>query len=82
MTSDYTESILVRADLERRLVVARLSTISSDVRISLGNLGAFSACELIQHIEEDDEVGKKIVEIQMAWLRSWKDRLQNRLFVE
>ncbi len=68
--------------LERAVVIARLSSISSDARISLGNLGIFSARELIRHIEENNEIGKKVVEIQMAWLRSWKDRLQNGLFVE
>ena len=58
----------------RKLIVARLSVLSSDTYASIGSEGSFSRDEMIQHVEAGDEIGKKIEEIQMEWLRSWKER--------
>ena len=59
----------------RKLVVARLAVLSSDTSVSIGSDGSFSRDELIQRVEADDEIGREIVDIQLAWLRSWKQRL-------
>lgn len=59
----------------RKLVVARLSVLSSDTYISIGSEGSFSRDEMIQRVEADDEIGREIADIQMEWLRSWKQRL-------
>lgn len=60
----------------RRLVVARLSVLSSDTYISIGSEGSFSRDELIKRVNEGDAIGKKMEEIQMEWLRSWKERVE------
>ena len=59
----------------RKLVVARLAVLSSDTSVSIGSDGSFSRDELIQRVEADDEIGREIVDIQLVWLRSWKQRL-------
>ena len=59
----------------RKLVVARLAVLSSDTSVSIGSDGSFSRDELIQRVEADDEIGREIVDIKLAWLRSWKQRL-------
>ncbi len=59
----------------RKLVVARLSVLSSDTYISIGSEGSFSRDEMIQRVEANDEIGREIADIQMEWLRSWKQRL-------
>ena len=58
----------------RKLVVARLSVLSSDVHISIGSDGTFSRDELISHVNANDEIGQKIEEIELEWIRSWKER--------
>lgn len=58
----------------RRLVMARLSVLSSDTYVSIGSDGSFSRDQLIEHVRVGDDIGKKIEEIEMEWLRSWKDR--------
>jgi hypothetical protein len=58
----------------RRLVMARLQALSSDVSISLGDEGDFNREELIAHVQRDDEIGRALEEMQMEWLRSWKLR--------
>lgn len=54
------------------LVIARLKTLPSDKKLSIGSEGDFTRDELIEHIEKKDELGKKIVEVQMEYLRLLK----------
>lgn len=56
----------------RRLVVERLKTIPHDKKISIGDKGDFTIEELIKRVEKNDEVGQKIIKIQMEFLQSWK----------
>ena len=57
----------------RKLVLARLSVLSSDTVISLGSEGSFNRDELVQKVQEGDRVGEKLAEIQMEWLQSFKE---------
>lgn len=64
----------VLADDEiRKLVVARLSVLSSDAIISLGAEGSFTRDQLIERVEKKDSVGEKLAEIQLQWLQSFKE---------
>ena len=67
-----TKKILSDEEI-RKLVTARLSVLSSDTIISFGSDGAFSRDELIERVEKGDAVGEKLAEIQLEWLRSFKD---------
>lgn len=57
----------------RKLVVARLKVLSSDILISVGSEGSFSRDELVKKVNEGDRVGEKLAEIQMGWLQSLKE---------
>jgi len=59
------------------LVIARLETIPDNVEISIGGEGKFTVKELIERVRAQDEVGKKMIEIQLAYLRSL-GKLQNQ----
>ena len=63
---DYSEEI-------KKLVVARLDSIPPDVSISVGSEGAFTKNELISQIQNDTEIGHKMIEIEMAYLRKLKE---------
>lgn len=52
------------------LVIARLETIPSNIEISIGGDGSFTVSELIERVKKQDEIGKKIIEMQLAYLRS------------
>lgn len=52
------------------LVIARLKTIPSNVELSVGNEGSFSIDELIESVRKQDDIGKKMIEVQLAYLRS------------
>ncbi|TAN33239.1 hypothetical protein EPN28_02810 [Patescibacteria group bacterium] len=55
------------------LVVARLKTLPENTGISIGSMGNFSKQDLISHVEEGDEVGQKIAEVELSFLRGLKD---------
>lgn len=57
----------------RQLVIERLKTFPSGKKISIGSDGDFSKEELIAHVGQEDKIGKKIIEIQLAYLRSFKE---------
>jgi len=57
----------------RKLVVERLKTFPSGKKISIGSEGNFSKEELINHVESEDRVGRKIIEIQLTYLQSLKE---------
>ncbi len=57
----------------RKLILARLSVLSSDTVISLGSEGSFNRDELVQKVQDGDRVGEKLAEMQMEWLQSFKE---------
>ena len=56
----------------RNLVIARLRAFSTGKKISIGADREYSKEELIQGVTENNEIGKKIVEIQLKYLKSLK----------
>lgn len=57
------------------LVIARLRTIPSDAKLSVGNDNkvTFNSEDLIEEVRNQTEVGKKIIERQLFYLRNLKD---------
>ena len=56
----------------RKLVIARLNVLSPDTALSIGSEGSFSRDDLIQKVEANDPIGRKLEQIELEWLRSWK----------
>lgn len=56
----------------KELVLARLETLPSNKKISIGSSGEFSKDELIAHVKKGDPVGKKIIDIELSFLRALK----------
>lgn len=56
----------------RNLVLMRLEAMSSDTIKVVGDRGAFSRDQLIEHVKSGDEIGLKIQQIEMNWLRAQK----------
>ena len=55
------------------LVIARLETIPSNISISIGSEGSFNVYELIERVKARDEIGKKMIEMQLQYIRSLKN---------
>lgn len=56
----------------KKIVIARLEVLSPDKKISIGSAGEFSKDELIEKVKKGDPIGKKMIQIEMEFLRSLK----------
>ncbi len=66
MNSELSEEI-------KELVLLRLETMPSDRKISIGSYGEFTKEELIERVKKGDEVGKKLIAIEMEFLQAMKE---------
>jgi len=57
----------------KELVIVRLDALPSSRKISIGSFGEFTKEELIDHVKKEDSVGRKIVEIELEFLRALKE---------
>lgn len=57
----------------KKLVVLRLEAMPKNIAVSLGSYGDLSKNQLIEHVVKEDALGKKIIEMQLAYLKSMKD---------
>jgi len=74
MSAEKNPKILSDEEV-RKLVIARLSVLSKNTIISLGAEGSFTRDELVEKVEAGDSIGEKMAEIQMEWLRSFKEEV-------
>jgi hypothetical protein len=58
---------------EKLLVLARLSTLPTNMGIAVGNEGPFTIAEIKEHVESEDDLGRQYIEMQLEFLRSIKD---------
>ncbi len=66
MKSEISEDV-------KALVIARLETLPANKKISIGSYGDFTRDELIEHVKKEDEIGRKMVEIELEFLRALKE---------
>ena len=52
----------------KELVIARIRTLSDNVALSIGG-EELKRDQLIEHVREDDEVGKELIEMQLEFLQ-------------
>lgn len=65
MTEEIAEEI-------KELVIARLQSMPENLRVSLGGMVGMDKHEIIDHVKKGDEIGSKIIEIQMHFIQSLK----------
>lgn len=54
----------------KKLVIKRLEVMPSNVKVSMGTLGTFSKEDLIKNVEDDTNLGKFVVKMQIEYLKS------------
>ena len=57
----------------KKIVIARLEVFPSDKKISIGSIGELTKEEMIENVEKETDIGKKIVEVQLNYLRTLKE---------
>lgn len=61
----------------KKLVIVRLETMPSNIKISIGSEGSLSKKDLINHVKMGDELGKNIINLQLQYLRAMKSGFEN-----
>ncbi len=65
-----------KEEVIKRIVIERVKSMAPNVRIALGSKDGFlNKDQLLDEIKKDTLVGKKIIEIQMRYLRALKEGL-------
>ena len=54
---------------QKKLVLARLSTLSPDAKIMSGGGKSVAVREIIEHVESNDSFGRDIIKAQMMMLK-------------
>lgn len=58
----------------KELVIARLEVLSPDKKFSIGsNEKEFTKEELIECVKKGDEIGQKVIDLELTFLRALKD---------
>lgn len=57
----------------RKLVATRLGTLPDGAVVSVGSEGEFTKKQIIESVLKGDEIGRKMVEIEMSFLQSLKE---------
>jgi len=61
----------IRSDI-KELVIARLEVLPPNIKVSLGNMD-FTKEQLVEHVKKEDDIGKKIVEVELEFIRALKE---------
>lgn len=57
----------------KELVIARIDVLPPNVKVSIGAEGEFTKSELIERVKNGDVVGRKIIQVELSFLRALKD---------
>ena len=52
----------------KKIVLAKIETYDDDWLLSIGSSGTFDKTSILKEIEDETEVGKKVVEIQRSYM--------------
>ncbi len=61
------------SDAVKELVATRLETLPVGSVISVGSSGDFTKEQIIKSVHDGDEIGRKMIDIEMSFLQSLKD---------
>ena len=62
---------------EIKIVLERLMIMPRTVKLNIGNFGSFTRDELIEEVKNKSEIGELIINMQMSYLRSFKERVKS-----
>ena len=54
-------------------VIARINSIPQDVKIVISPNDSYSRDEILEHIENGDKIGEKIISIELDYLKFLED---------
>ena len=67
----HSKKARIDGDL-KNLVIERIKASSSDIKVSIGT-SEYSKEEMLKNVEEENEIGREIIDIQIEYLRDMAD---------
>lgn len=61
----------------KKITLARINTLSDEIKIHIGQTQSFTKSDLIKQIAGETEIGRKMVDIQINFLR---DLAQGKIY--
>ncbi|GEM_PF-3375373 len=61
---------------ETNIVIERLRVMPRDIKLNIGNFGSLTRDQLITEVSGHTNVGEMVVQMQMNYLRSFKERVK------
>lgn len=74
MTVSQTTNHVTEEEI-KQLIIERLRRIPLGKKVSIGSDGDFTGEQLIKLVEDNDKIGDKVIEMQLEYLRSLKNLL-------
>jgi len=63
-----------KEEIVRKIVLERIKSMSSNVKIALGSKGEFlGKDDLLNEVNQSTSIGKKIIDIQLRYMRALKE---------
>lgn len=67
----------------KEIIIHRIesSKLPENIRLSVGGLSQepMSLQEVVQHVEDEDEIGEKIIEMEVAYLEALKEGIISKI---
>jgi hypothetical protein len=57
----------------KKLVLVRLQAMPSDISVHMGSVGELTREDLLEHVKKGDDLGRKIIAVQLRYIRAMKD---------
>lgn len=61
----------------KELIIQRIvsSKLPDNIKLSIGNLAQepIGLAEIVEHVKKEDEIGEKIIEMELAYLKALKE---------
>lgn len=55
----------------QELVIARIeASMSSNLRLSIGSDGSLDKSQMIEHVRNNDDIGKKIIDVHLNFMKA------------
>ncbi len=59
------------SELLKELVITRIEAqMPSNLKMSIGSYGSFTKNQLIQHVTDDDEIGRQVMKMHIRFIRA------------
>lgn len=66
-------------DWKWELVTKRIEAMPSHMKLAMGGGESFSKNDILQHINKRDNIGKRVVEMQLNYLKFMKEESERSL---